>query len=153
MNEEMNVQTSRTATNWCVLACASLLALSACSEAEEPTAVNACRVNSDCVGSQVDLDTRQIRCSGKELYCLEGTCVSTCQPECQVVRADVDPCESPAICAPRYVDVHLCTMKPVPCETKQDCPLFNPPYPDGGETSWSCEDAICRHPVVTYPTE
>lgn len=95
--------------------------------------MNACRVNSDCVGSQVDLDTRQVRCLGKELYCLEGTCVSTCQPECQVVRADVDPCESPAICAPRYVDVHLCTMKPVPCETKLDCPLFNPPYPDGGE--------------------
>jgi hypothetical protein len=109
-----------------------------------------CARNSDCADSAV---ASQLKCPFQQVYCLKEQCKGGCGELCTVLRPDLNPCLE-GICKPSPLggDFTYCTMLPIPCQTAADCPLYLPPLADGGQSSWTCEDQICRYPGFEYPT-
>lgn len=116
---------------------------------------NSCAVNADCADSQAADDLRPIRCAAKEIYCLGGTCRGECRERCEVVRDDVNPCSDPRQCAHfggSEDDTYFCTMLPVSCEVREDCPRYRTILEGGSQGEWACEDGECTYPDYVHPT-
>ena len=109
-----------------------------------------CARNSECADSGVARSTSELKCPTREVYCLQGQCKGGCGESCTVLRTNLNPC-SEGMCTSR-LELSYCTMLPIPCETAGDCPLYLPPLADGGQSSWTCENQICRYPGFEYPT-
>jgi hypothetical protein len=111
-----------------------------------------CQQNLDCTDSSVARSP--LKCRSWEVYCLDQQCKAACGDECVVIRADRNPC-STGICRSSLVagdPYGYCTMLPISCQTAEDCPKYLPPLPDGGQSSWTCENETCVYPGFVNPT-
>jgi hypothetical protein len=116
---------------------------------EGGTSGGVCAINADCVDSAAAEAIKNIRCSGLEIYCLQGECHADCADSCTAVRTDVNPCPSPRLCAPA---MGVCKIVPIRCQGDGDCPVYRPPTTDGGTGAWTCDAGICAYPGFQYET-
>jgi hypothetical protein len=109
----------------------------------------ACSLNADCADSAAAQAFQNVRCIGRETYCLEGECHADCADSCTAIRSDVNPCPAPRLCAP---GLGICKIVPILCQSATDCPQYLPPTADGGTAAWSCEAGICAYPDFQLAT-
>lgn len=136
-----------------VLAAVLTFTVSSCSsakESDEPEAEAepACTVNADCADSAAVAEAAMLKCPEAEVFCDGGQCAAECALECVVSRLDVNPCES-GTCSLGPFGRTYCSMLPVECESEEACPAFLP----DGETAWTCDEGVCKHPSWEYPTQ
>lgn len=109
----------------------------------------ACTVNADCADSEAAQAIDNVRCTGFEIYCLDGECHGDCGMACTAVRTDINPCPPPSLCNPEF---DVCKFVPLRCNSPSDCPVYLPPTLDGGTAAWSCDAGFCSYPDFQYAT-
>lgn len=114
----------------------------------------ACILNADCANSPAAEEAKGLRCVGRELYCLDGTCHAGCAATCEVVRSDINPCPEPRLCAAAVGgSLSLCVITPVSCMTAENCPTYRPVDATGNQGAWTCVDGLCVYPGFTFATQ
>jgi hypothetical protein len=112
-----------------------------------------CTVNADCVDSPAAQAIKDVRCAGRDIYCLDATCHAECTDTCEAIRTDVNPCAAPRLCVPFLGGAtSFCSITPVKCSKVSDCPAYLPPTPNGDPGAWSCTDGVCAYPGFDYAT-
>jgi hypothetical protein len=110
-----------------------------------------CEENVDCKDSAAAAAIDDLRCAGRDIYCLNGSCHAECLDQCEAASSDVNPCEAPRLC----VDMSgagFCSIRPAACSQSSDCPAYLPPAPEGVVGAWTCRDGFCEYPGYDYPT-
>jgi hypothetical protein len=117
-----------------------------------------CVVHDDCWNSEVGIELG--RCAPKEVVCQSGTCSATCAQTCEVIQADVNPCQDVELICNEARDVSNlasgivhCTGLEIACDSVDQCPLYLPMTPTGTQASWSCDAGFCRYPGFAYKFE
>jgi len=115
---------------------------------------DSCKVNADCADSDTAAEWAQIKCRS-EVYCLSGRCKGHCLEPCEDVRTDMNPCTDGGLCAPEYngAEDYSCTMLPIACDTREDCPRYRPTSDAGTSDEWACVDGVCSYPGLEYATK
>jgi len=113
-----------------------------------------CTVNADCVDSPAAQAIKDVRCAGRDIYCLDAVCHAECTDTCEAIRTDINPCTAPRLCVPFLGgSTAFCSITPVKCTKVADCPAYLPPTASGDPAAWSCTDGICSYPGFEYATE
>ena len=112
-----------------------------------------CKVNADCADSEIAAEFAQTKCIS-EVYCLSGRCMGHCLESCEDVRTDMNSCTDGGLCAPEnHGEFYLCTMLPIACDTREDCPRYTPTSDAGTPDEWACVDSVCSYPGLEYATK
>lgn len=113
-----------------------------------------CSTNAECVNSPAAKALANVRCAGRDIFCLDSVCHAECTKTCVVARSDVNPCPAPRLCVPNLSgSVAFCSITPTSCATVADCSAYLPPTADGSERAWACTDGLCTYPGFEYATD
>ena len=115
---------------------------------------NRCSADDECINSQVAKDLG--RCSPKEAYCRNNSCVAACRPTCTTANSTINAVDDTTLVCnegllPR--ELNYCTALPIGCTTLDECPMYRPTDSQGVQHQWTCESQVCRYPGLQYSSE